>query len=178
MKKSTIYLTTLVLMIAFVLSSCDLVKDLLDINFDTSYKDIPFTVNPKNSGIYMFHKTYIQSDLKKDIEDNGGDISNLQNVEVSKGQIEVVSAGKTLDPFSWVKVYLRAPSDKDSTLVASASVANTGETLVNMDVEPISLNDILEQEEYVVSIVGELDQDLQDAIDMVVRLMYEVTVTP
>ena len=67
MKKSTIYLTTLVLMIAFVLSSCDLVKDLLDINFDTSYKDIPFTVNPKNSGIYMFHKTYIQSDTTLNI---------------------------------------------------------------------------------------------------------------
>lgn len=178
MKKTTLYVTMLVLMTAIGLSSCDLVKDLLDINFETGWKAIPFTVNPKAAGIHSFHKTYIQSDLKKDIEDNGGDISNLEDVEVSEGEIEVLSLGRTLDPFAWIEVYLRAPSDTDSSLVASASVDNTGETLVSMDVETVSLNNILAQDEYVVSIVGELDQNLEEAINMVVRLKYDVTVKP
>lgn len=178
MKKTIIYVAMLALLIAIGLSSCDLVKDLLDINFETGWKAIPFTVNPKAAGVHTFHKTYNQSDLTQDIEDNGGDISNLNNVEVSEAEVEVLSPGRTLDPFAWIEVYLRAPGDTDSSLVASASVDNTGETLVSMDVETISLNNILAQDEYVVSIVGELDQNLEEAINMVVRLKYDVTVSP
>jgi hypothetical protein len=175
--KKTLHLTAWVLMVVFVLSSCDLVKDLLDINFTTGYKDVPFTVDTEEAGEHKLVEKYIQSDLKKEIEDNGGDISNLQNVEVDKAQLEVQSPGRNLDPFSWVKVYLSTPNIP-TKLVASVASIGVGETLINLDIEPISLNDILEEEEYIVTVVGELDQDLKDPIDLVVRLMYEVTVKP
>jgi hypothetical protein len=178
MKKSIFYLTTVVLMIVIGLSSCDLVKDLLDINFETGWKHIPFTVNPEKAGEITFHKTYIQSDLVEEIEDNGGSIDNLNNVEVSEGRVAVLSSGRTFDPFAWIEVYLRAPGDSDSSLVASATDVNNGATLIEMVVDPISLNDILAQDEYVVSIIGELDQDLNEAINLEVQLKYDVTVAP
>lgn len=177
MKKTMYQLIALSLVIVLGLSSCELLEDLLDINFKTGYKDVPFTVDPELAGLYNFVEKYIQSDLKKEIEENGGDISNLQNVEVNKAQIEVVSAGRNLDPFSWVEVYLSTPNTEEK-LVASATISNTGETLINLDVETVSLNEILAEEEYKVTVKGELDQDLKEAIDLVVRLMYEVTVKP
>ena len=177
MKKGIFYFTALSLLMAFGISSCDLVKDLLDINFKTGYKEVPFTVTPRSAGEYILVEHHLQSDLKQDIEDNGGDISNLNNVEVSKGQVEVVSAGMTLDPFEWVEVYLSTPNISEK-LVAHASVIDDGTTLVDLNVDPISLNDILAEEEYKVVVKGNLDQDLKESIDMVVRLMYEVTVSP
>jgi hypothetical protein len=178
MKKSTFILTSLVLIVAFVLSSCDLVEDLLDINFETGWKHIPFTADPEEAGELTFHKTYIQSDLVDEIEDNGGNIDNLENVEVSEGRVAVISAGRTLDPFDWIEVYLRAPGDSDSTLIASGTDVNNGATLIDLVVETISLNDILAQDEYVVTILGELDQDLTESLDLEVQLKYDVTVTP
>jgi hypothetical protein len=178
MKKSIFYLTTLVLMAAAVLSSCDLVEDLLDINFETGWKHIPFTVDPENAGEITYHKTYIQSDLVEEIEDNGGNIDNLENVEVSEGRVAVLSSGRSFDPFAWIEVYLRAPGDTDSSLVASATDVNNGATLIEMVVDPISLNDILAQDEYVVTILGELDQDLTESLNLEVQLKYDVTVSP
>lgn len=178
MKKSTIYLTLFVLMVTILVSSCDLVKDLLDINFETGWKHIPFTVNPEKAGEFTFHETYIQSDLVEEIEDNGGNIDNLKNVEVSEGRVAVLSPGRTFDPFKWIEVYLRAPSDSDSSLVASATDVNNGASMIEMVVDPISLNDILAQDEYVVTILGELDQDLNESINLEVQLKYDVTVAP
>lgn len=165
-------------MVAIGLSSCDLVQDLLDIEFTTGWKHIPFTVSPEKAGELTYHNTYIQSDLVQEIEDNGGSIDNLSNVEVSEGKVVVISAGRTLDPFAWVEVYLRALSDTDSSLVASATDVNNGATQIDLVIDPISLNDILAQDEYVVTILGELDQDLTEAIDLEVQLRYDVTVKP
>lgn len=178
MKKSTYYLSALVLIIAVILSACDLVDDLLDINFETGWKFISFTVNPEEAGEITYHETYIQSDLVDEIEDNGGSINNLDNVEVSQARVAVISPGRTFDPFAWIEVYLRAPGDTDSSLVASATDENDGATLIEMVVDPISLNDILAQDEYVITILGELDQDLTDPIDLELQLKYDVTVNP
>ena len=178
MKKSTIYLTALMLIVAFGIASCDLVKDLLDIEFTTGWKHIPFTVSPEKAGELTYHNTYFQSDLVQEIEDNGGTIDNLSNVEVSEARVAVLSPGRSLDPFAWVEVYLRALGDTDSSLVASGNDVNNGATQIEMVVDPISLNDILAQDEYVVTILGELDQNLETEIDLEVQLKYDVTVKP
>jgi hypothetical protein len=164
-------------MVILGLSSCELVKDLLDINFKTGYKEVPFTVNPDKAGDYKFVEKYIQSDLQKEIEDNGGNISNLKDVKVNKAELEVVSAGRNLDEFEWVEVYVSTPNIP-TTLVASVETINNGETLIDLNVKPTSLNDILAEDQYTVTVIGGLDQDLKESIDLVVRLMYEVTVTP
>ena len=178
MKKSIIYLASIVLVVAFGVSSCDLIGDLLDINFTTGWKDVPFTVTERPAGDYILHEERTNSNLEQEITDNGGDLSNLENVVVDSAYVRVVSPGRTFDAFEWVEVYLSTTSAPTPTLVASGTVGNTGETFVQLDVVAISLNDILAEDSYIVTVEAGLDSDLTEDIDLQVSMRYEVTVGP
>ena len=178
MKKSIIYLTSIALVVAFGVSSCDLLEDLLDIEFTTGWKDVPFTVTARSAGDYTVHEERTQSNLEEEIIDNGGTLENLTDVIVDSALVRVVSLGRTLDAFEWIEVYLSTPGAPTPSLVASGTVGNTGETLVRLDVVPISLNDILAEDSYDVTVEAGLDNDLTEDIDLEVSLRYEVTVSP
>ncbi len=178
MKKPIIFLSSIALIIVFGVSSCDLIDDLLNIEFTTGWKHVPFTVNARDAGDYTLDEERIKSDLEEEIIDNGGDLSNLENVIVDSAYVRVVSPGRTLDAFESVEVYLSTIGAPTPVLVASGTVDNTGETLVGLDAVYISLNDILAEDSYTVIVEATLDQDLTEDIDLEVSMRYEVTVAP
>jgi len=175
MKRISITGLIMAAMLAGTMVSCEQVEDLIDISFTTGYDEVSFTVNPTNAGEYLFTEEYIQSDLEQEIEDNGGNIDNLKEVTINEAILEVVSAGKNLDPFDWVEVYISTPSIAE-VMVASAEVIASGQVSVELQIAGDDLKNILEEEEYTVRVVGELGESIDEAIDLVIKIKYNVTV--
>jgi hypothetical protein len=69
MKRRFSYLMVTTILIAGSFISCNVFNDLLDINFETDYVDIAFTVNSFDSGEYTFVENVIQSDLEQQSRD-------------------------------------------------------------------------------------------------------------
>lgn len=178
MKKPIVFLASIALMTAFSVSSCDLLDDLLDIRFTTDWIHVTFEVTARDAGYHTLSEIRTESDLKQQISDNGGDISNLNNVVVDSAYISVVSPGRTLDPFEEIEVYLFTPSNPTLRLIASGAVGNTGETFQGLDVVTTSLTELLVEDFYFVHVKALLDQDLTEDIDLEVSLRYDVEVAP
>jgi hypothetical protein len=175
MKRISIKGLLMAFMLAGTMVSCGLVEDLLDVSFTTGYDEVSFTVNPSDAGEYLFTEEYLQSDLEQEIADEGGDINNLKEVTINEAILEVVTAGKNLDPFDWVEVYISTPSI-DEVMVASAEVIANGQVSVELQIAGDDLKNILEEEEYTVRVVGELGESIDEAIDLLIKIKYDVVV--
>jgi hypothetical protein len=163
------------LMLAGTMGSCDKVNDLLDISFTTDYVEATFTVNPSDAGEYTFTETVMQSDLQQEISDNGGSIGNLKEVTIEEATLEVVSPGKNLDAFSWVEVYVSTPTIAEA-MVASIETIPDGQTSVALQLSEEDLKNLLEEDEYTVRVVGELDEPITESIDLKIKIKYDVVV--
>jgi len=175
MKRKLIYPLIVFAALVVSIASCELFDNLLDFSFTTGYEEIPFTVNPSDAGEYTFVEKLLQSDIEAEIEENGGDISNLKNVTIEEAILEIVTPGQDLDPFEWVEVYVSTENLTD-ILVGSVHNINNGLLSVNLDLTDESLKEILMEEEYVVTVIGSLGEDLLVAVDLVVKLKYKVEV--
>jgi hypothetical protein len=175
MKRSLLSLSFMIALILGIAVSCDLFDNVLDINFDTDYVDVTFTVNPSEAGPYTFTQEVIQSDLQQQIEDNGGSIGNLKDVNIKEIVIEVASAEKNLNAFDQFDVFMSATAINE---IKVASVGNIpdGATSAVLQIEQSDVKKFLNEEEYTIRISGELGEAITEPIDMVAKIKYEVTV--
>jgi hypothetical protein len=74
-----------------------------------------------------------------------------------------------------VEVYISTPSIAE-VMVASAEVIASGQVSVELQIAGDDLKNILEEEEYTVRVVGELGESIDEAIDLVIKIKYNVTV--
>ena len=89
MKKSIYYLITVTILVIVVFSSCELIDDILEIDFNPDFKEIPVNIEPSDAGLYTFVDKEIMSDLADEISDNGGSIEDLRKVTLDSAYIEV-----------------------------------------------------------------------------------------
>ena len=177
MKKPISYLISIAVLI-FTISSCDLIEDLLKIDFTTNFKEIPVTIDPSDAGVYTFVESNIVSDLADDISDNGGSIDDLRSVTLDSAYIEVASYDNgNLDAFSWGEVYIMAPPDyPDWVLVASVYDVPMGVRSIKFALAGEDISNMLEQDEYTIGMIGELDQNIEVTLNLLLKLRYEVVV--
>jgi hypothetical protein len=177
MKKNHIYLFGLTIIASALFSSCEIVKDLVDIEFDTGYKEIHITINPSSAGPYLFSQEYIKSDIEQEIEDNGGDISNLKEVHVNDISLKVVSGEPDLSAFDFVEVHVSTPGQGD-VLIGSAYNIIADQIAVQLDATEDDLKNILEEEEYLLEVSGALDKEIAQTTELVLKINYSVVVGP
>lgn len=170
MKRSIYFLLTGFVFLC-LMNSCEL----LDITFTTGDDEITFTVNPSEAGEYVLTEELLQSELKQEIEDHGGNMDNLKQVTVNEAVLNVLTAGKNLNPFEWVEVYISTPNISEK-LIASVSSIPDGTTSIALQLSGEDLKALVEEEEYTIRVVGELGESIDEAIDCVLKIKYDVEV--
>ncbi len=175
MKRNLFYPLISITLTVIILASCGLFDDLIDFSFTTGYEEIPFSVNPSAAGQYTFVEKIIQSDIESEIEENGGNIANLKDINIKEAKLEMLTPGQNLDAFEWVEVYIKTQNHNE---ILIGSVQNIGSGLLRVDftLTEESLKDILEEEEYTARVVGYLSEEVTTTLDLVVKIKYEVEV--
>lgn len=156
-----------------IISSCN-VFDIIDIDFSTEDLDVIVEVQPISSGEYYEAFDSIDSDIKKQIEDHGGKIENLQSIKIQQLTIEMESGADNFNAFKNAEVIIRADGLEDKKL------AWTNEILLNLtklypESTSDNLKDFLEIENYSVIVSGEAREDIVDPVKLKVTIKYEVT---
>lgn len=177
MKQRLLFITATVVVFGALLSSCELVKNLIDIEFDTGYSEISLTINPRDAGPIVFKEDYLKSELEQEIKDNGGDMSNLRNVKVNDVTLELVSGEPDLNALDYVDVYIGTPA-LGNTLIGSAKNIAVNQVSVDLVVSGTDLKTILSETEYLVLINGALDQPIKDTTNLILKIKYSVIVGP
>ena len=175
MKRTFIFSLCVSAILAISMTSCEWFESMFDFSFTTGYEEIPFTVDPSNAGEYTFVEELMQSELEAEIEENGGDISNLKDVTIKEAVLEVLTPGQNLDAFEWIEVYVSTQNHSD-ILVGSVQNISNGLLSVDLELTDESLKEILQEEEYIVTVIGSLGEDLLVEVDLVVKVKYEVEV--
>lgn len=174
MKKAKSILV-LSLVLIFAMTSCDLFDELTDVTFDSDEVSAYFTVHPSDPGVYTFTEEYIESELRAQVEDNGGDFDQINEATIKEAYLEVISFGRNLDAFEWFEVYVGTETQPEKK-IAWGSNSQTGATSVEFQVSSEDIQDILKDDEYYVRAIGELGMEIVEDIDLVIRLVYEVNV--
>ncbi len=175
MKRTLIYSLVSFALTAIILISCDLFGDLIDLSFTTGYEEIPFSVDPSSAGEYTFVEKVLKSDIEAEVNENGGNIADLKDIKINEAKLEMLTPGQNLDAFEWVKVYISAEGHAEM-LVAWALQIGNGLVLADLTLTEESLKELLEEEEYVVRVVGYLSEDVTVKLDLMVKAKYKVDV--
>ena len=105
--KKTIILPIAAAMIASLsVISCGLLPD---VEFNTGYKEMPFTVEaPQAVGVHNLVDKVMASDIEDEIDEHGGRRTELKEVRIDDVVLEVTTPGLSLAVYDWVKVYVSA----------------------------------------------------------------------
>ncbi len=160
-----------------IVSSCELIEDLVDIEFTTGYEEMHITINPSSAGDYVFKEEYIKSELEQEIKDHGGSLKNLKEVKVNDITLEVISGEPDFSAFDHVEVYVSTPNFSN-VLIGSAVNIVEDVVSVHLDATEQELKDILSEEEYLVVVSGALDKDIKETTELLLRIDYSVVVGP
>jgi len=175
MKRNLLYPLVSFALTVVILASCELFGDLIDFSFTTGNEEIPFSVNPSSPGQYTFIEKIIQSDIESEIEENGGNITNLKDITIKEAKLEMLTPGQNLDAFEWVEVYIKT-QNHDEILVGSVQNIGNGLLRIDFTLTEVSLEDILKEEEYTARVVGYLSEEVTTTLDLVVKIKYKVEV--
>ena len=175
MKRTIFYSLTSFAALAIVLASCELFNDLIDFSFTTGYEEVPFSVDPSAAGEYTFTEKVLKSDIEAEIKENGGDIANLKDITIKEAKLEMLTPGQNLDAFDWIKVYVKTANHPE-IMVASVENISNGLLSVDMALSDESLKELLKEDEYTVTVIGALGEDVTVKLDLVVKIKYKVEV--
>jgi hypothetical protein len=177
MKRNRMKIVIVFFMGLLVFSGCNQVKDLLDVTFNANEVDVSFTVNPAAAGVYTTTDQVVTSDLNDQIASNGGNISALKSVALQECTINVVTAGRNLDPFQSVEVWVKVTGQPEKEIAWNESIP-TGVTSVPLSISADDIKALIDQDQYTVTVKGILDGGLETAIDLQAVLKYKVVVGP
>ena len=171
MKKLNFLSLAVPMSILFLSVGCDKIKDALDITFTTNEIEITFTVNPAPAGDYTSTQQVVQSDLKQQIEDNGGDASKIRSIKIEECKFEVVTPDRTFKEFQSANLYL------NTTKIAWVDNIPESSTSETMTFTQDNLDSFLTDETYTGVAKGVLDQELTTAITIKAKIKYSVKVS-
>lgn len=155
--------------------SCELITDLVDIRFETKFSNIDFTIKPSAAGEHTFKDTVLQSDIKAEIEEHGGDIDQLDEIKIYEAILSIETEGIKFDTFDWVEVYV-STAEIEEIMVGSIKVSDGDLSSATLVLSDKDLKDIISAEEYYVRVVGFLNKDLAIPVEMLLKLKYQVVV--
>jgi len=172
MKKHVNALIGAALLIIFS-TSCDLLN-LVDINFTTDESSVDFTIEPASAGSHYDEIEIVTTEIKQEIEDNGGKLDNLKSIKVSDLLIEIVSGASNLDAFESFEILFESDGTAEKK-IAWVDDVPLGVTQVIPDFIDENLKDYLGQDTYTITLSGVLRSETTTDIVLKVKAHYDVT---
>jgi hypothetical protein len=167
-------LKTLIAATAFVAfsASCDL-TDIVDINFTSDQQSVDFTIAPASAGDYYEQVEVVTTDIKKQIEDNGGSIDNLKSIKVSDLSIEIVSGATNLDAFKSFELKITATGAADKKLAwiddVPLGVTSAAPSYITEDIK-----DYVGQDTYTIKLSGILRSAITNDVVLRTKAHFDV----
>jgi hypothetical protein len=169
------HLNTLFAAAAFVTfsASCDL-TDIVDINFTTDQQSVDFIIEPASAGNYFEQVEVVTTDIKNQIEDNGGSIDNLKSIKVSDLTVEVVSGAANLDAFESFEINIVVTGAAEKKMAwldeVPLSVTSASPSYIDEDIK-----DYIGQDTYTITLSGILRSDITADVVLRTKAHFEVT---
>jgi hypothetical protein len=162
-----------ILSLGIIATSCD-IFDLVDINFTTDSQSADFIIEPNTAGAHYEQVEIITTDIKKQIEDEGGKIDDLQSVKISDLTVSVVSGTANLDAFESFKITIKADGI-DEKQIAWMDTIPLGVTSVEPQHITDNLKDFIGEDQYTITLTGVLRNTTTEDITLRVSSHYDVT---
>ncbi len=172
MKKSRIYLFTL-LILSLIAISCDELLDQLNLDFTVGPHQVEFTIEPANQGdIFNEFDVYIH-ELTEEIEAKGGKMDQLDKVSLKSATISIVSGATNFNAFKSFDVFIKTPLKAEKKI---ASMEN-----VPMDVTSITpaiigdnLKDFMLEDEYTIVLKGVLRENITQNVNLEAEIFFDI----
>jgi hypothetical protein len=160
-------------LLAMFTSGCDLLN-LVDINFTTNEHSVDFTIEPASAGAYFEQVEIVATEIKKEIEDNGGSLKNLKTVKISDISVELVSGADYLDAFESFEIAIES-KDIAEKKIAWIDDVPLGVKQATPEFTTDNLKDYVGQDTYTIKLKGVLRSDVTTDVVLKVKAHYKVT---
>jgi hypothetical protein len=161
-----------ILSLGIITTSCD-VFDLVDINFTTDPQSVDFVIEPNTAGTFDTTTT-ITTDIKAQIENQGGKIDNLQEVKISDLTISLVSGAANLDAFESFKITI-AVDGIPAKEIAWIDNVPIGVTSIEPEHITEDLKDYIGKDQYTITLTGVLRSNITENVTLKVTGHYDIT---
>jgi hypothetical protein len=171
--KKTLRNWMLVISLVFLVVSCDKVLDQLELSFDVKVNEIEFTINPAKSGEIVEDYYVVNEDLKAQIEEEGGNIDNLEDVFVDEATVSIQSGADSFDALESFEVFIKADGLADKKIAwmdaIPANVTSVSPTITSDD-----LKDYISSDAYTVTFIGVLSADITQDVVLNAEIVFDV----
>lgn len=161
------------LAVVALLASCEKVVDALNIDFKTGTTTIDFAIDPMDAGKHVFAEKVLTSDLKEEVEKQGGSLSDIDHVKTESAKVSIVAGAENFDMLESIELWVKDPTLGELRIAYSDDIS-PGQTTIDLLLEDINLLDYTKQEEYTVVAKGTLLQAIEEKIDLKGELRFEV----
>lgn len=172
MKRLSIVLS-MSLAVLFMMNSCDELLDKLNINFETGPHTVDFEIQPTAKGLSFTTYDVVYHELKKEIEDNGGEMDQLDKVELTKATITILSGASNFNAFESCDVYVSTPTKAQKKIAWLNSVPLNASSL-NPILTSDNLKDYLQESEYTITVKGIVREEFTQTIDFNAKIYFNV----
>jgi hypothetical protein len=162
-----------ILSLGIIATSCD-ITDLVDINFTTDSQSADFIIEPNTAGAHYEQVEVVLTDIKRQIEDNGGSIDNLKTVTISDLTVSLISGAVNLDAFEWFEITIEADGIAEKKIAWMENIP-TGVTSIEPEHITDNLKDYIGADEYTIKLKGVLRTDITENVTLRVGAHYDVT---
>jgi hypothetical protein len=171
MKKTLLKTLLASFILILVIGGCE---NLLDFSFETDYSSVDFIVNPEKAGNYVESYKYLKTDLDSIVKEEGKDLADLESVKINDATVEVIGDGN-FDPVDSIAITIEAEG-LDKIVFASKTNVEEGATFANMNYYKGELKGYLEADEYKLTIILHLDEDLEEVMQIKAKIQYKIRV--
>ncbi len=159
-----------------ILSSCEeLLGDLT--KFDSNYKYVEFKIYPQDKiGEHVVFLTKTQeSDLTEELQDNGFDESNIDEVKLKEATFEVINADTDVN-FNGIASFGASFIDagNQETVIAELNPVPEDSREVTLSPNSDDLAAFLKETEYTIQTYGIIDEVITDTIEVRAKIKYEI----
>ena len=163
--KSAIQTSFILSLVLITISGCDEVLDQLNLDYESGPFDAEFYIDTAKQGDLVTSLDVVYHDVKQEIEDRGGDLNQLDLVELVSAPITLIAGAQNFNAFESFDVFIKTP------LLAEKQIAYL--TSVPLDVtelDPIltsdNLKDYMTEGEYTIVLKAVLREDLTKAVEL------------
>ncbi|MBN2487389.1 MAG: hypothetical protein JXB34_15545 [Bacteroidales bacterium] len=160
------------LLLVLFSSGCELL-DLVDIEFNSDEQSANVVIEPNTAGTYVEQEEIVTTDIKGQIQDNGGSFDQLSKITISDITVSLVSGATNLDAFKSFEITIKADG-LESKKIAWMDDVPAGVTSVEPNHTPDNLKDYIGKDTYVVTFIGELREDTTEDITLKISAHYSI----
>lgn len=168
--KQIVKLFTLLAILSLV--SCD---ELIDIKFTTNPHEVLLVIQPSNSGDIFESFENISSDIKKEVEENGGSLSEIDEIIINSIKVSLVSGAENLDAINNLDILIKIEG-ADTLKLAWTNDIPLSANEFTPEAVTSNLKNYISEENYSIISKGLLRDDVESELTLKLEIDYQVTI--